>query len=59
MGLIVVPLPFSYRLSDYMLVWSSGIIVERCEPLGKTYFVSEGKWKIVKSLVSSSLEPAS
>lgn len=58
-SLNIVPLPFSYRRSDYMLVWSSGINVERCGPLSKTYFVSEGKWKIVKALVSSSLEPTS
>lgn len=56
--LIIVPLPISYRRTDYMLVWSSGINVERCEPLVKTYFVSEGKWKIMKPLVSSFLEPA-
>lgn len=57
-SLITVPLPSIYRRTDYILVWSSGINVERCGPLGKTYFVSEVKWKIMKPLVSSSLEPA-
>lgn len=56
-SLNIVPLPFIYRRTDYMLVWSNGINVELCGPLGKTYFVSEGKWKIMKPLVSSSLEP--